>query len=259
MDLMLAAMANQSIWLTDAYFFATPSFVQALRSAALDGVDVRLLLPRTSDIPIVRAMSRVGYRTLLEAGVRIFEWNGSMLHAKTAVVDERWARVGSTNLNLASWVSNYELDVVVEDALFARNMKKMYLDDLANATEIVLSDRTRVRPLEPRPGREAIRGRARRTAGRAATGAIAMGSTAGVAITRPRLLGPAESPIMVATALLLLGLAILAALFPRTSAFMAAGIAVWLALTLLIKAMRLYLSSKQSNREHSSAGTGSAL
>ena len=52
--------------------------------------------------------------------MRVFEWNGTMLHAKTAVADGRWARVGSTNLNLASWIGNYELDVVVEDEGFAR-------------------------------------------------------------------------------------------------------------------------------------------
>ena len=90
--------------------------MQALRAAARDGVDVRLLVPgRGSDIALMQAISRAGYRPLLEAGVRVFEWNGPMLHAKTAVADARWARVGSTNLNLASWIGNRELDVVIED------------------------------------------------------------------------------------------------------------------------------------------------
>ena len=78
LDQLIAALAREFIWLTDAYFVGTPAYVQSLRAAACDGVDVRLLLPRTSDIPLVRALSRVGYRALLEAGVRIFEWNGSM-------------------------------------------------------------------------------------------------------------------------------------------------------------------------------------
>ena len=127
LDQLIAALARETIWLTDAYFLGTPAYVQSLRAAALDGVDVRLLLPRTSDIALVRTLSRVGYRPLLEVGVRIFEWNGSMLHAKTSVVDSRWARVGSTNLNVASWIGNYELDVVVEDGTFAHAMKDMYL------------------------------------------------------------------------------------------------------------------------------------
>ena len=88
--------------------------MQALRAAAADGVDVRLLVPSASDIPVLRAVSRAGYRPLLEAGVRVFEWNGSMLHAKTAVADGRWSRVGSSNLNISSWLGNYELDVIVE-------------------------------------------------------------------------------------------------------------------------------------------------
>ena len=62
--------------------------------------------------------------------MRVFEWNGTMLHAKTAVADGAWSRVGSTNLNLASWMSNYELDVAIEDAAFARQMAVQYEKDL---------------------------------------------------------------------------------------------------------------------------------
>lgn len=239
LDLLIAAVARKSIWLTDAYFFATPSYIQSLRAAALDGVDVRLLLPRTSDIPVVRALSRFGYRTLLEAGVRVFEWNGSMLHAKTAVVDDLWSRVGSTNLNLASWMSNYELDVVVEDENFGHLMKQMYLEDLENATEIVLTERARIRPSGlPRPRRRGRRA-ARGSAGRAATGMMAMGSTAGAAITRPRLLGRAEAPVMATAALAFLLLCVLAILFPYTVSILLAIGCGWMAFVLLLKSLRL--------------------
>ena len=111
LDQLIAAMARQTLWMTDAYFVGDAPYVQALRAAARDGVDVRLLVPGASDIPLCEPLSRAGYRPLLEAGVRVFEWNGSMLHAKTAVADGRWARVGSTNLNIASWIGNWELDV----------------------------------------------------------------------------------------------------------------------------------------------------
>ena len=137
LDQFIAATAQRNLWLTDAYFVATTSYVQALGEAARDGVDVRLLVPGSSDVPALQPIVRAGYRSLIEAGIRVFEWNGSMLHAKTAVADGRWARVGSTNLNLASWATNWELDVVVEDAGFAEAMEAMYLEDLANATEIV--------------------------------------------------------------------------------------------------------------------------
>ena len=101
-DQFIASAARQSLWITDAYFAGTPPYVQALRAAALDGVDVRLLVPGASDIPALQPFSRAGFRALLDAGIRVFEWKGPMLHAKTAVCDGRWARVGSTNLNIAS-------------------------------------------------------------------------------------------------------------------------------------------------------------
>jgi cardiolipin synthase A/B len=239
LDLLIAALARKSIWLTDAYFLGTPSYLQSLRAAASDGVDVRLLVPRTSDIPIIRALSRVGYRTLLEAGVRIFEWNGPMLHAKTAVADGRWSRVGSTNLNFVSWVTNYELDVVVEDEAFAQSMKEMYLADLEQSSEIVLSEGARVRPREPRNRRDRPRGSARGSAGRAATGVLAIGSTVGAAMTSSRLLGPAEAPIMIPMALVLLGLAALAIFLPHAVSITVAICCGWASMTLLIKGLRL--------------------
>ena len=239
LDQLVAALARRSIWLTDAYFLGTPSYVQSLRAAAFDGVDVRLLLPRTTDVPIVRALSRVGYRTLLESGVRIFEWNGSMLHAKTSVADGRWSRVGSTNLNVASWMTNYEMDVVIEDEGFARAMEEMYLDDLERSTEIVLSEGAKVRPLERRKREDRPHGSARGSVGRAATGVLTIGSTVGAAITSPRLLGPTEAPIMIAMALLLLCIVAVAAFLPLAVSVSVAVLCGWAALAAIIRAFRL--------------------
>ncbi|HVO89339.1 MAG TPA: phospholipase D-like domain-containing protein, partial [Casimicrobiaceae bacterium] len=83
LDLLIAAIARRNLWLTDAYFVGTSAYVQALCSAARDGVDVRLLVPGSSDIPALSPLSRAQYRPLLEGGVRVFEWGGTMLHAKT--------------------------------------------------------------------------------------------------------------------------------------------------------------------------------
>jgi cardiolipin synthase len=102
LDRLIAALARKRLWLTDAHYAGITAYLQALRAAAQDGVHVRLLVPNGTDIPLFRPLSRAGHRPLLEAGVRVFEWNGLMLHAKTTVADGRWARVGSTNLNLAS-------------------------------------------------------------------------------------------------------------------------------------------------------------
>ena len=151
---------------------------------------------------------------LLEAGVRVFEWNGSMLHAKTAVADGRWARVGSSNLNVASWIGNWELDVAVEDEAFAQAMQEMYLDDLTHATELVLSERQRIRPSgHAMPSSAGSRPRSG-SAGRVAAGALSVSNTIGAAIINRRVLGPAEAKIMVCAGLVLLIIAALATLWP---------------------------------------------
>jgi cardiolipin synthase A/B len=245
LDQLIAAVARESIWLTDAYFVGTSSYVQALCAAAADGVDVRLLLPRAGDVPFVRAISRAGYRTLIEAGVRVFEWNGPMLHAKTAVADGRWARVGSTNLNIASWVSNWELDVVVEDEGFAAEMQAMYLDDLGRATEIVLSGRRHPKPILPRRMRSRPRGAVRGSANWAAKGVLRFGKAVGAAVTSSRVLGPAEASLMLSGGLTLLGLAAVAILLPRLVAGVLAVVGAWVALTLLVHSWRLRFPRKK--------------
>lgn len=240
LDQLIAAVARQTLWLTDAYFVGTTNYVQALRAAAMDGVDVRLLVPGSSDIPMLIALSRAAYRPLLEAGVRVFEWNGSMLHAKTAVADGRWARVGSTNLNIASWVGNWELDVAVEDEVFAQAMQEMYLADLTQATEMVLSAKQRVLS-SGRPGSRSVDARQRSgSTGRVAAGAISVSNTIGAAITNRRVLGPAEAKIMVLASVVLLALAAVAMVWPLVLMIPLTLFAVWLAMALLIKAFRLH-------------------
>lgn len=139
LDLNALALCNHHLWLTDAYFMPTRLYTQALINAAYAGVDVRLLVPKTSDIRWIARVSRTRYRELLQAGVRVYEWNGPMIHAKSAIADGLWARVGSTNLNFASWHFNRELDVMVEDAEVVAQLERQFLCDLKNSTEIVLN------------------------------------------------------------------------------------------------------------------------
>jgi cardiolipin synthase len=245
LDQLIAAIARRSIWLTDAYFVGTTPYIEALKSAAMDGVDVRLLVPRASDIPIVRSLSRAGFRGLLEAGIRIFEWNGSMIHAKTAVADGRWARIGSTNLNLSSWVGNYELDVIAEDEQFSQVMERMFLKDLEHATEIVLHKKRKVRPATKPPGNGPVRKTVSGSAGRAATGALRIGNVVGAAITNHRVLGRAEAKIMLSAACLLSFLAVVAILWPLVIAVPTALLAGWVAISLLIKAYRLLIKHNE--------------
>ena len=239
LDQLIAALAQERLWLTDAYYAGTSMYVQALRATAEDGVDVRLLVPNATDIPLLRPLSRSGYRPLLEAGVRVFEWNGTMLHAKTAVTDGRWARVGSTNLNLASWFGNCELDAVVEDTPFAARMEEMYLRDLANATEIVLGPRRRLSaPGQPRLQRRHM-GRGAGSASRAAAGAIRVGNAIGAAFTNRRVLGPIEARLATVSGLVLCAASALFAVFPPALAYPLAALGAWAGLALLYRGYRL--------------------
>lgn len=234
LDQMIAAMAKTSVWLTDAYFVGTAPYVQALSAAARDGVDVRLLVPGTSDIPVVGFLSRAGYRPLLEAGVRVFEWNGSMVHAKTAVADGRWARVGSSNLNLASWMGNCEIDVAIENEEFARRMEAQYEKDLGGATEILLHAMRRPRARGARHAGAPRRGSGRAAAGsgRAAAGALRLANSVGAAVGNQRVLASSERTVLLAGGLVLLGIAAVALLWPRVLAWPIALLAVWLAISL---------------------------
>jgi cardiolipin synthase len=251
LEQLVAAGAREYLWLTDAYFIGTTMYVQALRAAAQDGVDVRLLVPSSSDIPVVSALSRANYRALLEGGVRVFEWNGPMIHAKTAVVDGRWARVGSTNLNVFSWMGNWELDVTVEDERFAREMEEMYCQDLEHSTEIVLSERRRVRPIgrpEPRRRRR-VRGGHKGKAARAAAGVIGVGSAVGAAITNRRVLGPAEARVMFTAAALLFVLSAVAVNWPKSVALPLAFVGTWVSLALFMRAYKLHKAGTAEDKD----------
>ncbi len=152
LEILLASVQDR-MWIADAYFLSAPTLTQALMSAARDGVDVRILLPATNDLPWIGALSRTGYRALLEAGVRIFEYGGPMMHAKTHVADGRYSRVGSTNLNFSGLLANWEIDLLAEDPYFGAEMDGMFEEDLQNAREIRLKAAPRLvlRPGARRP------------------------------------------------------------------------------------------------------------
>ena len=143
---LAASRAAERIWITDAYFVAPRALSEALAAAAQQGVDVRILVPAHNNWPIVGSMSRGGYRYLLTSGVRIFEWQGPMMHAKTSVVDGCFCRVGSSNLNAASLMGNWELDVGVLDTDLGRQLERLFMTDLASSVEIVLPGRSTIGP-----------------------------------------------------------------------------------------------------------------
>jgi cardiolipin synthase len=105
-------------------------------------VDVRLLVPSRNDHPWVHSLTMRTYARLLRNGVRIWEWRGEMMHAKTAVVDGRWTRVGSTDFNPLGIAINYELDAIIEDPRIGAAAEEMFEADLSRSKEIRLRGRT---------------------------------------------------------------------------------------------------------------------
>lgn len=223
---LLLAGAERRVWIADAYFLASRLLREALIAAAHDGVDVRILLPATNDLPAVAVLSRYGYRPLLEAGVRIWEYTGLMMHAKTTVADGWWARIGSTNMNVTGLLTNWEIDLVAENRALGAAMERMYEEDLAHAREIRLGGSLRHRPRPVRPESQAERAarrghgtKARVRAGVAAARVGAALQTAGNETLRRH-----ERLVTGAVGGTLLGVSLLGARFPRLIAWPLAAV-----------------------------------
>ncbi len=141
--------AEKQVYLTHAYFVPDAQLLQALTDAAARGVDVRLILPSQSDSNLVFNAGRSHYSRLLEAGVKLYERKGALLHAKTAVIDGVWSTVGSSNLDWRSSLDNDEINAVVLGRDFAQKMLTMFTADLQASQAIDLPTWQR-RPLTNR-------------------------------------------------------------------------------------------------------------
>lgn len=128
--------AERLVYLTNAYFVPDPQLLDALKNAAVRGVDVRIILPSQTDFWVVFHAGRSHYDELLQAGVKIYERQNALLHSKTALIDGVWSCVGSTNLDWRSFVHNNEIDAVVLGENFARQLNDMYTGDLAESIRI---------------------------------------------------------------------------------------------------------------------------
>lgn len=138
--------AEKSIHLTNSYFVPDRQMVDALTEAAKSGVDVKIILPRESDSSLALDAGRYHYSELLEAGVKLYELRDAVLHAKTAVIDDVWSTVGSTNMDFQSFSSNNEVNAVILSSTFAAEMEKMFARDLANS-DPVTKEEWKKRPL----------------------------------------------------------------------------------------------------------------
>jgi cardiolipin synthase len=130
--------ARSTISITNAYFIPDRGIRRALVNAVKRGVQVRVVVPSTSDVPAVQWATRHLYAHLIKAGVRVYEWAGRMMHAKTAVIDDVWATVGSSNLDHRSLKVNLEVVAIVIDRVFGRRMAEQAVLDIAESREVDL-------------------------------------------------------------------------------------------------------------------------
>ncbi|MBV9496447.1 MAG: cardiolipin synthase [Acidobacteria bacterium] len=129
--------AKKSIWISNAYFVPDRDTIRALEGAVRRGVDVRVLVPGDhNDMTVVREASRLHYELLLRRGIRIFEYQPTMMHAKTMVVDGIWTTIGSSNFDDRSFRLNDEVNVNIYDEGVASQMEKMFEEDLHRSREI---------------------------------------------------------------------------------------------------------------------------
>lgn len=141
--------AERFAYISNSYFVPDGRVINALVRAARRGVDVRVMQPAVSDVEMVRYASRAIWGKLLRAGVRIFEWHRSILHAKSAVIDGNWSTIGSFNLDYVSLRYNLEINVSVRDEAFGDAMQRSFLRDFADCHEVELTS-FRYRPLSDR-------------------------------------------------------------------------------------------------------------
>ena len=133
--------ATKRIWITNAYCTPTENQVEQLVKAVQRQVDVRLLLPGpNNDQPLTKSAGRSAYGKMLEGGVKIFEYQPTMIHEKSMVIDGMFSMFGSSNLDARSSEINEELDVVVYDQDFGREMESVFKKDLTEAREYTLGD-----------------------------------------------------------------------------------------------------------------------
>jgi cardiolipin synthase len=141
--------AKKSIHITAAYFVPDQQVIDALCAAARRGVDVKLVLPGVSDHSLVFHAGQAFYEPLLENGVHIYQLQVAILHAKTAVIDSAWSTIGSANIDRRSFIHNYELNVVVVDPAFGRDMESAFSEDLRDSKEVT-REQWRQRPVTDR-------------------------------------------------------------------------------------------------------------
>ncbi|MEO8161471.1 MAG: cardiolipin synthase [Arenimonas sp.] len=135
-------VADKRVWLSTPYFVPTSPALYAISSAAMRGLDVRVMIPKNSDSKLVDLAARSYYEPLLKAGVRVFEYQPRMLHSKVLIVDEAFAILGSANFDNRSFRTNFEMSMAVHEKDIVSELEKVWKQDESESME-VLKDRPR--------------------------------------------------------------------------------------------------------------------
>lgn len=130
--------AREYIYITSAYFMPPKPFIANLQRAAARNVDVRILVPARSDVLAADYIFLSYAKKYLSAGLRIYQYQATVLHSKTAIIDDRWSTIGSTNFDVLSFVRNREGNVVSTDPVIIHELKKQFFCDLDESEELTL-------------------------------------------------------------------------------------------------------------------------
>jgi cardiolipin synthase len=262
---LVAAMAKERLWITDPYFVAPGIVAEAMTEAARAGVDVRLLVPANNNWPLVGSLSRAGYRYLLDHGVRLFEWKGPMIHAKSAVADGIWCRVGSSNLNAWSLLGNWEIDVGVMDTSLAEQLEALFLEDLGYSSEVILPGsrkshtitqedhspefkETTQTPLDPEKGftkrLEALKETKQNTRQWHLAQFVRASASFGGALAGHRTLGREDRTILGTVSVIAITAAVAVGFFPKLFGWTTAFVLLWLGLVTGVRAISQRMSAR---------------
>jgi cardiolipin synthase len=140
MYVVAISFAENSLHMTNAYFAPDTQILKALTDAAKRGVDVKIILPGTTDRSLAQYAGQYYYSDLLKSGAKLYKRRNVLLHAKTLVIDEVWSTVGSTNMEWWSFSTNDEVNAVILSREFATKMEKMFARDLAESDQIRLEE-----------------------------------------------------------------------------------------------------------------------
>jgi cardiolipin synthase A/B len=134
--------ARKRIWIQNPYFIPEPDAIRAFAEAVKRGVDVRVMVPsaNVSDMPLVQHAAHRNFHRLLDAGVRLFEYNRCLLHQKVMTIDGAWCAIGSSNFDDRSFETNDEITMGFRDRKLAARLEEIFRDDLKDCSELNAAD-----------------------------------------------------------------------------------------------------------------------